>query len=213
MSADNPVNLFLIFPVKDERSESFRQLIVANAIASRQEDGCHSFDVFLPEGEANPFYLFEQWDNQAALDNHGRQPHLEAVRQQLPDSLAGTPTKHRLTQLFTNISRRRTTADPSPNRNVIVVLQVEPERRTALMDAFQQALPPCCAADGNLTFEIYQDEIDPNIVVLLERWTDAEAHQRHLDADYLKTLHEVMFACLSRPLLDGRYLLTDIVPG
>jgi quinol monooxygenase YgiN len=44
--------------------------------ATRQEPGCISYTFSADLEDASLFYVFEEWKNQAALDEHFQQPHM-----------------------------------------------------------------------------------------------------------------------------------------
>jgi quinol monooxygenase YgiN len=45
--------------------------------ATRQEPGCRSYDVFRAKDDARAFFIFERYDDEAALDAHRASPHFE----------------------------------------------------------------------------------------------------------------------------------------
>jgi len=56
---------------------------MAMADASRKEDGCISCDFFVDIQDPHRFHVFEQWENQTALDAHSETEHMAIFREQL----------------------------------------------------------------------------------------------------------------------------------
>ena len=78
--------------VRPERQPQFLEAIKADALGSeRDETGCLRFNVLQDADDANVYYFFEVYQDQAALDKHRTMPHY-AVWQAAADTLDG-PTE------------------------------------------------------------------------------------------------------------------------
>jgi len=67
-----------------------RDVVLALAQDSREEDGCARYDVLQKHGRASRFVLVEDWASNAHLDAHNLTPHVhEAVMKAAP--LAAAP--------------------------------------------------------------------------------------------------------------------------
>ncbi|MCA9036678.1 MAG: antibiotic biosynthesis monooxygenase [Planctomycetaceae bacterium] len=65
------VDITVILTVKSSDDvEKVRQLLVQQAILSRQEPGCERFEVYESSSTERTFILIERWVNQDALDVH-----------------------------------------------------------------------------------------------------------------------------------------------
>ena len=75
--------------IKPEQRTRFLAAIEADALASeRDEPGCVRFNVLQDEGDANVYYFYEVYRDQAALDAHRAMPHY-AVWRAAADTLDG----------------------------------------------------------------------------------------------------------------------------
>ena len=61
--------------------DDYLPLILANARAARDEPGCLGFEILVPEDEADAVYLYEVFENAAALDAHWQTSHFKAYRE------------------------------------------------------------------------------------------------------------------------------------
>ena len=86
--------------VKPEERQRFLKAIEVDAIASeRDEPGCLRFNVLQDEQDANIYYFFEIYTNQAALEAHRTMPHY-AVWRAAADTLSGPAEPTRCQSVF-----------------------------------------------------------------------------------------------------------------
>ena len=68
--------LVVEFRIKPAHIAAFDVAIVENARASREtEPGCHQFDVCRDPADPSLFFLYELYDDEAAIQAHLRTPH------------------------------------------------------------------------------------------------------------------------------------------
>ncbi len=78
--------------VKPHMRQRFLEAIEVDALGSeRDEPGCHRFHVLQDEQDANVYYFYEVYEDQAALETHRTMPHY-AVWSAAADTLDG-PTE------------------------------------------------------------------------------------------------------------------------
>ena len=83
---------------KSEHLVDARAAILGIVDQTRNEKGCRSFSVF--EGlKPGKIYLFEEWDDQAALDEHYEKPYTAAVFASYDQWLQSPPAVIKLSQL------------------------------------------------------------------------------------------------------------------
>jgi quinol monooxygenase YgiN len=59
--------------------------------ASRAEPGCQDYGFWIAIDDPNEMFIFERWDDQAALDAHFQTPHLAEFAAVIGEWVAGTP--------------------------------------------------------------------------------------------------------------------------
>jgi quinol monooxygenase YgiN len=79
LSADTPVDLVVIFKVKDGMQERFIQQFQKSIQNSRPETGNIAFHFHSVNEDKSAFVLYERWRNQAALDFHFAQPYTKEL--------------------------------------------------------------------------------------------------------------------------------------
>lgn len=86
--------------VKAEERDRFLKAIEVDALGSeRDEPGCMRFNVLQDEQDANVYYFFEVYRDQAALEAHRAAPHY-AVWRAAADTLDGPPEATRCRSVF-----------------------------------------------------------------------------------------------------------------
>jgi len=76
-------------PVKAERREDAVRLALEVAEATRAESGCRSYRFYGDLEDPNAFFIFEEWDDEAALGRHFATPHMAKFLQEAPELVSG----------------------------------------------------------------------------------------------------------------------------
>lgn len=86
--------------IKATERERFLKAIEADALGSeRDEPGCYRFNVLQDAQDANVYYFYEVYEDQAALEKHRTMPHYEIWRA-AADTLDGPTQPTRCTTVF-----------------------------------------------------------------------------------------------------------------
>ena len=67
----------------------------------------------------------------------------------------------------------------------VVVYRTRPDRAQEAISAFRRVMEPSHQEDGALTCALVQDNDDPTVLVLVERWASQEALDEHLAQPYV----------------------------
>ncbi|MFP2769913.1 putative quinol monooxygenase [Oceanisphaera sp. KMM 10153] len=75
--------------LKPGTTETFLAAMLPNAAASvRDEPGCHTFDVLRDKADPELFWLYEIYQDEAALAEHKLTPHYKSSRAVVTDLIA-----------------------------------------------------------------------------------------------------------------------------
>lgn len=80
---------------RPEKLADFSRTAIALAEQSRREHGCHAYEVLQDERDPHVFFLVEEWESSAALDEHNSSEHVRNVLAKAPAYLAEPPQIHR----------------------------------------------------------------------------------------------------------------------
>jgi quinol monooxygenase YgiN len=90
LSMQNSLHIFAEISPKTEHFADAKNAIISILDQTRAEIGCHSFKLFeAPDKQS--LYLFEEWENQEALELHHTKPYTRAVFKSYEGWLAKPP--------------------------------------------------------------------------------------------------------------------------
>jgi len=72
----------------EERGEAVR-VALKMAEATRAEPGCISYRFYADISDPNAFFIFEEWESDAALAQHFQTPHMAEFQRQIPRFVGG----------------------------------------------------------------------------------------------------------------------------
>jgi quinol monooxygenase YgiN len=81
--------------VKPGARAAARELAQAMATATRAEAGCHHYRFYADLDDPDTFFLFEEWESEAALANHFATDHMRDFQQRIPALIAAPPAIRR----------------------------------------------------------------------------------------------------------------------
>lgn len=84
----DPLIVFARISPKPEHLAEARQAILDIVARTRAEPGCRIFTVYDDRDVTEHLYLYEIWDDEAALETHYAQPYTRAVFDRYDDWLA-----------------------------------------------------------------------------------------------------------------------------
>ncbi len=85
-----PLFIFAEIKPKPEHFDEAKKAIIGILKQTRAEKGCRSFDLFNSPDQST-LYLFEEWDDQNALDEHYAKPYIIEVFKAYENWLAEPP--------------------------------------------------------------------------------------------------------------------------
>ena len=91
------LHVIAVIPGKPEAADEVREALTTLVAATRQEEGCVSYDLNESTAVPGTFVTDEVWTDQAALDGHMTTPHIAAAFAAVGDKMAGEVAIHPLT--------------------------------------------------------------------------------------------------------------------
>lgn len=71
----NPIMIVAKFTARAGKSQELQQVLRRGVEPSRSEAGCLHYDLYRSLDDEHVFLFHETWQDQAAIDAHGQQPH------------------------------------------------------------------------------------------------------------------------------------------
>ncbi|MBP3685439.1 MAG: antibiotic biosynthesis monooxygenase [Clostridia bacterium] len=84
--------IYVTFDCFDGKREAFLEKMHESGVLSaiRAEDGCHKYDYYLSEKDANELLLIERWETKEHQKLHLTQPHMATLRSFKDDYIRDT---------------------------------------------------------------------------------------------------------------------------
>ncbi len=95
------ISIIVSIKIKPGYRDAFVESLLDDAKGSvGNEPGCFRFDVLQDDDNPNLIYLYEVYENQAALDKHRTMPHFTKWRETVNDWFDGEPERKSVTTVF-----------------------------------------------------------------------------------------------------------------
>jgi quinol monooxygenase YgiN len=162
-------------------------LLRQHAEATRKEAGNLSFGAFEEIGRPNRFAILETWRDKSAVEAHGAASSVSTFRDKLkPLLISGTGARQ-----LSAFSVAAPTAQPGPGTiYVLTHVDVPPPQKDQAIE-LQKALAAAARKDdGNLWFDVLQQNDRPNHFTLFEGWRDQKAFDASVAAAHTKDFRQ-----------------------
>lgn len=74
--------------------------------------------------------------------------------------------------------------------HIVVGLRAKPGKEKELRRDLAAVVEPSRADEGNLGYDLFEDETDPGVFVFVEHWSSADAqHRHHTEAAHISRFH------------------------
>jgi quinol monooxygenase YgiN len=186
-AVNTPVYVVTYFDVTPTTAADTAALLRQYAEAARKEEGNLSLEAFEEIGRPNRWAILEYWRDKAALEAHGAAASTSAFRDKLkPLLISGTGAR-----LLSAFSVAAPTAQPgSGTVYVLTHVDVPPPQKDQAIE-LQKALAAAARKDdGNLWFDVLQQNDRPNHFTLYEGWRDRKAFDASIRAAHTKDFRQ-----------------------
>ena len=158
-----------------------------HAEASHKEAGNAGFEMLAEIGRPNRLAILETWRDKSAYDAHSAAPSTAAFRDKLqPLLISGTGAR-----VLSGFSVAPPTAQPGPEAVVVLThVDVPPPQKDQAIE-LQKALAAAARKDdGNLWFDVLQQNDRPNHFTLFGGWRDRKAFDASITAAHTKEFRQ-----------------------
>jgi len=184
---DVVVYVVTYFDVAPTAAAETAALVRQQAEASRKENGNSSFQAFAEIGRPNRFATLEAWRDKPAYEAHGAAASTTAYRDKLkPLLISGTGAR-----LLSDFSVAPPAAQAGPETVFVLThVDVPPPQKDQAIE-LQKALAAAARKDdGNLWFDVLQQNDRPNHFTLYEGWRDRKAFDASIMAAHTKEFRQ-----------------------
>jgi quinol monooxygenase YgiN len=184
---DTPVYVVTYFDVAPSAAAETAALARQYADASRKEAGNAGFAMFAEIGRPNRFAVLETWRDKPAYEAHGAAAPTTAYRDKLkPLLISGTGAR-----LLSGFSVAPPAAPAGPETVFVLThVDVPPPQKDQAIE-LQKALAAAARKDdGNLWFDVLQQNDRSNHFTLYEGWRDRKAFDASITAPHTKEFRQ-----------------------
>jgi quinol monooxygenase YgiN len=186
-AVNTPVYAVTYFDVAPPAAGQAATLARQHAEASRKEAGNAGFEMLAEIGRPNRLAILETWRDKSAYDAHGAAPSTAAFRDKLqPLLISGTGAR-----VLSGFLVAPPAAQPGPEAVVVLThVDVPPPQKDQAIE-LQKALAAAARKDdGNLWFDVLQQNDRPNHFTLFEGWRDRKAFDASITAAHTKEFRQ-----------------------
>ena len=186
-AVNTPVYAVTYLDVAPSAAGQAAALARQHAEASRKEAGNAGFEMLAEIGRPNRLAILEAWRDKSAYDAHGAAPSTAAFRDKLqPLLISGTGAR-----VFSGFSVAPPAAPPGPDAVFVLThVDVPPPQKDQAIE-LQKALAAAARKDdGNLWFDVLQQNDRPNHFTLFEGWRDRKAFDASITAAHTKEFRQ-----------------------
>ncbi len=182
--------LWVKVSLKPEIHERYIEAVQKNVEETRKEPSGPRFDFYQDTASPGVFHQFEVWQNQAALDDHLKQPYVKAAWKVRDEGETAPKEVIKMVPYRTTTTAKAPAGDLSGSQNVIVIFQPEEQLQEEFLSEFDKVIEGARKADGNLAFELYRTTDPAGKFVLFERWESPAAYAKHLSTPYVASFYK-----------------------
>lgn len=86
-----PVTVIATFQAQPGKEAELKQALISLVAPTRKEAGCINYDLHVLPDDPGKFLFHENWTSKAALDDHLKSDHVQALLPRLKSLAAGMP--------------------------------------------------------------------------------------------------------------------------
>jgi quinol monooxygenase YgiN len=186
-TVSGPVYIVTYVDVAPTGSQQAATLARQYAEASRRDDANVGFQVFEEIGRPNRLAILEAWRDKKAHEAHGEAASTAAFRDKLqPLLISGTGAR-----FLSGLSVAAPAARPgSEALYVLTHVDVPPQQKEQAIELVKALAAAGRKDDGNLWFDVLQQNDRPNHFTLFEGWRDRNAFDASIMAAHTKEFRQ-----------------------
>jgi len=176
--------------VKPEIQERYIEAVQKNVEETRKEADQPRFDFYQDTSAPGTFYQFEVWSGQAALDDHLKQPYVQAAWKIRDEGETAAKEVIKMVPYRSTTTAAAPSGDLSGTQNLIVIFEPKEQLKEEFLSEFDKVIEGARKANGNLAFELYRTTAPEGKFVLFERWQTPADYAKHLSTPYVAEFYK-----------------------
>ena len=195
----------------------FEEALIADVAGAHTEKGNIAMELYQDNSDSNVYFIYEIWENRAALDTHFAKPWTQAAFAAGAKAQALTHFVHlKDLEPLPEKQRKHPKRRNKEVKDLLVFFQVKPEQKEKFIQQFRDVTSSSRNEKGNIAFHIYEVLGKPDEFVLYERWRNEQALIEHVEQEYVQELFEMFKESLvggfNLEAYHGLHSTTEIAP-
>lgn len=182
--------LWVKVSLKPEIHERYIEAVQKNVEETRKEPSNPRFDFYQDAASPGIFHQFEVWQDQAALDDHLKQPYVKAAWKVRDEGETAPKEVIKMVPYRATTMAKAPSCDLSGSQTLIVIFEPKDQFKEEFLSEVDKVIEGARKADGNLAFELYRTTEPAGKFVLFERWQTPADYAKHLSTPYVTAFYK-----------------------
>jgi len=157
--------------VTPEIQERYIEAVQKSVGETRKEPSRPRFDFYQDTNAPGTFHQFEVWTGQGELDDHLKQPSVQAAWKVRDEGQTAQKEVIKMVPYRGTTTAKAPAGDLSASQNLIVIFEPKEQLKDEFLSEFDKVIEQARKAVGNLAFELSRSVEPSGRFVLFERWS------------------------------------------
>lgn len=186
-------NQIIKIKTKPQHAETFKAALIEYKKNTRKETHNVEMRVYVDNKDSNLFFIYERFENKAAVDLHNSQPYTSAFEKQIAGGLEASIDVFKLGET-SPLPVALKDANPEDELfNIFFIFKIKEGVRDRLLKQFGEHINFTRKEEGNLLFDLFTVEEDDNTLVVYEHWRkESDVWDIHFNQPYAKVTGALM---------------------
>ncbi|WP_353827703.1 putative quinol monooxygenase [Agromyces sp. SYSU T0242] len=172
------ISIVSSFDIHEAQVDRFIAAMVGNQQVVRAEPGNLEMRLFQDVASPGTFFVLGRTDGAAGLEAHVEETEDRGIADEVAPALRTPPVTMELHELLPPRDRTAGQRRERPDDLIVFgVFDLEPGRRDEVLRTYELQVLAVRRSPASVGFEVYAVDGDPDRVLVVERWSDADAAQ------------------------------------
>lgn len=187
------INQIVKFTVKPSYKDEFKQALLENQRASRQEAGNVEMRIYVDNQDDHLFFAYARWADQGALDSHFQQIHFQKLIKLSDTALVEPAMVLNLGETSPAPVALKQADEHDDKFNIFFIFKLDVQHREALIHQFEEHIKHTRTETGCLLFDLFTVDGSDDVLVVYEHWRrESDVWDIHFNQPYAKVTGALM---------------------
>ena len=200
------------FTAKPAQATSFAATLKEAQAATQKEAGNKEIKVFVSNNDANVFFVYERWEDNAAITSHDNEPHTQKLMQVVQTTLETAPDFY-----FLGDTNPLPDRSKSPNAEdelfiIFFIFKLKLNYKKQVLAQFEDHVTNTRKEEqGNILFDLYTVDDQEDTLAVYEHWrTESDVWDIHFHQPYAMKTGKLLEEAVEGDLKQYMNFVTEI---